>query len=974
MVLWGKNKEMKKKTQILPSKSSQGSELVKIVNDTHLKSNVDITDDEDSLENEQEIRELKVANGWSSFSCKEETIALLRRSLRGATQIQRRHGGETRVQSDGASRGEDRRRRRSNPGRPRRRSGFQVAEVLEQQQEMAVERENPQEEASIIRFYKTVLGWDYFRLLKESQKFNKNNKKNDGAELGLKPVKDTYNDVDDYLATFEPLLFEEVKAQIIQKKDDEEVQEWNLRLVTECSEADEFHLLSVTYDENEEKEKISPNDLMLFSRQQFNEGAKFPTTYAFALVEHRQAISLRLRMYLTGEIMHVNEDAVKSQRLLNMRSLITSSVNEVDKPLYSLKICSLSTIAREYIALRSIGSLPFKDLILTATEKVSGSQDQNWKIPGPLHEYIKENHNVSQLEAIYEGLSRKPFVLIQGPPGTGKTQTILGLLSAILHATPARMHSKGGLREIRRRPELPFHEKLKNWGRASPWLVGANPRDNIMPVDGDGGFFPTTGNDLKPEVINSSRKYRLRVLVCAPSNSALDEIVLRLLNTGIRNENVHAYTPKIVRIGLNAHHSINSVAMDHLVEQKRDDSAADKQKLGGTMKDKDSIRSAILNEAVIVCSTLSFSGSSLLSKLNQGFDIVIIDEAAQAVEPATLVPLVTGCKQVFLVGDPVQLPATVISTVAQSLGYGTSLFKRLQRAGYPVKMLKTQYRMHPQIRSFPSKEFYDEALEDGPTVEDYTTRDWHKYSCFGPFCFFDIHEGLESQPTGSGSWINIDEVEFVLLLYHKLVSMYPELKSSSQLAIISPYRNQVKQFNERFKETFGAESKKIVDITTVDGCQGREKDVAIFSCVRAKEKEKAGSKKEKKGIGFVADYRRMNVAITRAKSSVLVVGSASTLRKDEHWNNLIESAENRGCLYKVSKPYASFFSEEKLELLNVRAKAKDMEAQAAERGGIHDNENMAVYGDTGDADQGQADDNDYGDGYGGMDDGGIEED
>ncbi|KAK2638699.1 hypothetical protein Ddye_026494 [Dipteronia dyeriana] len=841
---------------------------------------------------------------------------------------------------------------------------------------MVVERENPQEEASIIRFYKMVLGWDYFRLLKESQKINKNNKKNDAAELGLKHVKDTYSDVADYLATFEPLLFEEVKAQIIQKKDDEEVQEWKLRLVTECLEADEFHLLSVTYDENDEKEKVSPNDLMLLSREQFNESAKFPTTYAFALVEHRQAISLRLRMYLAGEVMHANKDAVKSQRLLNMRSLITSSVNEVDKPLYSLKICSLSTIAREYIALRSIGSLPFKDLILTAVDKVSGSEDQNWKIPGPLHEYIKENHNVSQLEAIYEGLSRKPFVLIQGPPGTGKTQTILGLLSAILHATPARMHSKGGLREIRRRPELPIHEKLKNWGRASPWLVGANPRDNIMPVDGDGGFFPTTGNDLKPEVVNSSRKYRLRVLVCAPSNSALDEIVLRLLNTGIRNENVRPYTPKIVRIGLNAHHSINSVAMDHLVEQKRDDSAADKQKLGGTIKDKDSIRSAILNEAVIVCSTLSFSGSSLLSKLNQGFDIVIIDEAAQAVEPATLVPLVTGCKQVFLVGDPVQLPATVISTVAQSLGYGTSLFKRLQRAGYPVKMLKTQYRMHPQIRSFPSKEFYDEALEDGPTVEDYTTRDWHKYSCFGPFCFFDIHEGLESQPSGSGSWINIDEVEFVLLLYHKLVSMYPDLKSSSQLAIISPYRNQVKQFNERFKETFGAESKKIVDITTVDGCQGREKDVAIFSCVRAKEKEDiTGSKREKKGIGFVADYRRMNVAITRAKSSILVVGSASTLRKDEHWNNLIESAENRGCLFKVPKPYASFFSEEKLELLNVRAKVKDMEAQPAERGGVHDNENMAVYGNAGDADQGQADDNDYEDGYGGdMDDGGYEED
>lgn len=124
-----------------------------------------------------------------------------------------------------------------------------------------------------------------------------------------------------------------------------------------------------------------------------------------------------------------------------------------------------------------------------------------------------------------------------------------------------------------------------------------------------------------------------------------------------------------------------------------------------------------------------------------------------------------------------------------------------------------------QVRSFPSREFYDEALEDGSDVEDYTTRDWHKYRCFGPFSFFDIHEGKESQPAGSGSWINIDEVDFVLLLFHKLISMYPQLKSSSQLAIISPYRHQVKQFQERFKETFGVESQKVVDITTVDGCQ-----------------------------------------------------------------------------------------------------------------------------------------------------------
>lgn len=124
-----------------------------------------------------------------------------------------------------------------------------------------------------------------------------------------------------------------------------------------------------------------------------------------------------------------------------------------------------------------------------------------------------------------------------------------------------------------------------------------------------------------------------------------------------------------------------------------------------------------------------------------------------------------------------------------------------------------------QIRRFPSEEFYAESLEDGPNIKEQTERSWHEYRCFGPFCFFNLHEGKESQPLGSGSWVNIDEVEFVFLLYHKLVSTYPELKSSEQLAIISPYGAQVSLLKEQFKETFGVESEKVVDITTVDGCQ-----------------------------------------------------------------------------------------------------------------------------------------------------------
>ncbi|KAI9379171.1 hypothetical protein POPTR_017G056700v4 [Populus trichocarpa] len=824
---------------------------------------------------------------------------------------------------------------------------------------MAVDKDRlrEEEEASFVRFCKIILGWDYFGLLTEAaQKQKKERGKGGGS--GLRQVKNTYKDVDDYLATFEPLLFEEVKAQIIQKKDDEEVTEWVLRLVVECNESEGFLLPSVTYGDDE-GEKIVQNDLLLLSEDQFKEGGgKFPQVYAFALVEQRQHNLLRLRMFLAGEVMNLNTDVIESRtRLLKMHGLITSPGLLHEKRLFSVKICSLSTISREYFALRSIGSLPFKDLILTAADKSSGSEDQAWKVSQPLSEHFQGSLNKSQMEAIDAGLLRKAFVLIQGPPGTGKTQTILALLSAILHATPTRVHTMAGLHETKRGSELPIQEKYNHWARASPWWTGNNPRDKNMPKDGDDGFFPTSGNDFKPEVIASSRKYHVRVLVCAPSNSALDEIVLRLLKTGVHDENVRSYNPKIVRIGLKAHHSVQSVCMDNLVKQKQGESASDKQKHRTAGGDTDSIRAAILEESVIVFSTLSFSGSALFSKLNHGFDVVIIDEAAQAVEPATLVPLVNGCKQVFLVGDPVQLPATVISPTAGKFGYGTSLFERFQRAGYPVNMLKMQYRMHPEIRSFPSSEFYAEALQDADDLERRTTRDWHQYHCFGPFCFFDVHEGKESQPSGSGSWVNVDEVEFVLLLYHKLVTMYPELRSSSQFAIISPYRHQVKLFQDRFRDAFGQESKKFVDIQTVDGFQGREKDVAIFSCVRSNDDRR---------IGFVSDARRMNVGITRAKSAVLVVGSASTLRNDEHWNNLVESAEKRNVLFKVSKPYSSFFSDSNLNSMKVERSLPD----GLDTGDMEINELMDVHREH--ADEEQAEDNDLEDGE--MDGGGYDED
>ncbi|KAK9932496.1 hypothetical protein M0R45_019731 [Rubus argutus] len=788
---------------------------------------------------------------------------------------------------------------------------------------MAVEKHKPRDEASCLaRFHRIILSWDFIRLVNEAKVKQQNKDKGKIDEsLGFRQVKNSYSDVDDYISTYEPLLFEEIKAEIVSKQN--EIGAAKRSCVNQCKEdEDGFHLATVQVKEEEdvkESEPLKPFDLLLlskplYSKPQQEEQQMLPEEnsfkkYAFALVERSQADYIQIRMYLAGEVRNLNTDIVEScPRLSEVRSLVTST-DEGDKLFDIRKICRLSTVAREYIALRSIGSLPYKDIILAASEKNLDAEGQAWKVSRPLEEFINDSLNESQQKAIQAGLSRKPFILIQGPPGTGKTQTILALLSVILHATPARVQARVALLDIKREPKLSIQEKFNHWQRASPWLSGSNPREKIMPVN---------------EVVSSTRKYRVRVLVCAPSNSALDEIVLRVINNGVRDESDHSYNPKIVRIGVRAHHSIQAVSMDELEAWR-----GAKERDGGD----DSLRAVILEEAVIVFSTLS--SSAHFSKWDRGFDVVIIDEAAQAVELATLVPLANGCKQVYLIGDPVQLPATVKSTTAVKFGYGRSMFERFQKAGYPVTMLKMQYRMHPEIRSFPSGEFYEDSLEDGPNIIEQTKRSWHEYRCFGPFNFFDLHEGKEVNTPG-GSWVNVDEVEFVFLLYHN-------------------------SLERTFQSTFGVDSEKVVDITTVDGCQGREKDVAIFSCVRASKK---GS------IGFVEDYRRMNVGITRAKSSILVVGSASTLRKGIHWNNLVENTEKRQCLVKVSKPYTAFFSDDSLESMRTKE-----EVSPNEEVQIDELDYSIPSYNVGDAGEAQGDDNVYGDGDDmDMDDGGFGDD
>lgn len=321
---------------------------------------------------------------------------------------------------------------------------------------------------------------------------------------------------------------------------------------------------------------------------------------------------------------------------------------------------------------------------------------------------------------------------------------------------------------------------------------------------------------------------------------------------------------------------------------------------------------------------------------------MLIDEAGQASEVAALQPLGFGARRVVLVGDPQQLPATVLSAAAKAAAMERSLFERLQAQGCPVVVLGVQYRMHPHIRAFPSRHFYADRLEDAPSVRAAPAEPYHAHPLMRPYLLFDVAAGREQrQGGGGGSLSNAAEAELAACLFLQLQGALraaaaarprqaPPLPPTS-VAVITPYREQRKALREAFRAVCGPEAAAQVSIETVDSFQGRQMDVVMLSCVRAG----AGG-----GLGFVNDVRRcgedaarrrrrrrgaalcstararacvagcsrkalavvdawlccvrpppirrMNVAITRARRSLWVLGSVATLQGNTEWEALIE--------------------------------------------------------------------------------------
>lgn len=489
-------------------------------------------------------------------------------------------------------------------------------------------------------------------------------------------------------------------------------------------------------------------------------------------------------------------------------------------------------------------------------------------------DYVEKNYNSSQVSAIvtaYESFSTSPasISLIQGPPGTGKTKTILGMIGALL---------------------------LCNTYSAASDSSCAQPTIKKIPL-------AISSNSLK-------RRNSPRILVCAPSNTAVDEIVFRLMKEGVRGsdgnrvQNLH-----IVRIGnpggrkrdftdgyVNTNNSCSTslnvafgesnggsiskiepnatnnssrfaeafgksrpsnennieevtrrVSLDYLVTEYRNSMVSSGNSASSRIsKDRVSIQQQILARADIICCTLSGAGSqplveSILQVTNFTIDCVIIDEAAQATEPSSLIPLKFNPRSVILIGDANQLPALVHSPNAKALGYGQSLFQRLLFNGYPSILLNTQYRMHPDIMSYPSLRFYQGLLKCDETQlrQQIHSQNFHSHrsGLFRPFLFHDI--ASSKMKIEGTSACNVAEADFCVNILVQLQKCYPNCNCT--VGIIAPYaaqRRLLKKMLTKHSHSFVSKSssnksKLDVEISTVDGFQGREKDIIIFSCVRA---------------------------------------------------------------------------------------------------------------------------------------------
>ncbi|KAL8171652.1 hypothetical protein V2J09_023456 [Rumex salicifolius] len=296
------------------------------------------------------------------------------------------------------------------------------------------------------------------------------------------------------------------------------------------------------------------------------------------------------------------------------------------------------------------------------------------------------------------------------------------------------------------------------------------------------------------------------------------------------------------------------------------------------------------NAKMIICT--ASSTSRLQIEDSKAVQLLVIDEAAQLKECESAIALqLPGLQHAVLVGDQQQLPAMVQSKIAENANFGRSLFQRLTSLGKKRHLLNVQYRMHPSISRFPNQEFYQKKISDAQNV---TSASYNKQflegRMYSSYSFINISAGKEDFEKGH-SPRNLAEVAAVAELVGRLQKESNMSNRRISVGVISPYKGQSAAIQEELKGKYSTDEKDrfSVSVGSVDGFQGGEKDVIIISTVRCNWK---GT------VGFLSNRERTNVALTRARYSLWILGSGATLSKSDCvWKKLIDDAKNRGCYF-----------------------------------------------------------------------------
>ncbi|CAH8460016.1 unnamed protein product [Heterobilharzia americana] len=395
---------------------------------------------------------------------------------------------------------------------------------------------------------------------------------------------------------------------------------------------------------------------------------------------------------------------------------------------------------------------------------------------------------------------------------------------------------------------------------------------------------PGTGKTVTSAsiVYHLSRIHQKKVLVVAPSNTAVDQLCEKIDRTGLKvvrlcAKSREALASPVSRLMLHIQaQNVKGHTELRKLQQLKDEtgelSQDDDERYQALKRE---LEREILMAADVVCCTCVTAGDARLERLS--FHSVLIDESTQATEPECLIPLMVGCRQVVLVGDHCQLGPVITCKKAAAAGLTQSLFERFVLLGIRPIRLQVQYRMHPALSAFPSNVFYEGSLQNGVTAEDRCRKIDFPWPNQDRPMFFYCTSGQEEISGNGVSYLNRTEAATVEKIVTKMlkIGVHP-----NTIGVITPYEGQ-RAYLAHYLHYSGSLNAKLyqeIEIASVDAFQGREKDYIILSCVRANENQ---------GIGFLNDPRRLNVALTRARYGLIVVGNPKALCKQPLWNQLL---------------------------------------------------------------------------------------